>query len=372
MGRGNGRAAVGGEGREPGGAEVGDGEGKTGAGGQVDVGQVRLEAGCHVPAEAAGCGEGRGVGEAAEAEPVTRSDARSVGPGAHGGGCRDGVGGGQERGSGGGAGAAGAGGGYGRRQGGRRQSEAPGLGRFSTELGIPGRSRERMGSLAREPSTSETLKTGAASALASAHTSLDLSRDSMDTPQVRDNILDEDDVAEALAEDFTKDKNTAIMIWLGILIDAVPESMVIGFIVAEGSRNPLVFVVGVFLSNFPEALASAATMKKVGLSIPTIMTLWTSTCVITGLGALFGALIIPESGMTGGFELFVKGMEGLAAGAMLTMIAQVSSLPFPPTLPHLPSPRPPSRAPFPRLLGTRLFLPVSSRRLRVKGIGSRV
>ena len=27
--------------------------------------------------------------------------------------------------------------------------------------------------------------------------------------------------------------------------------------------------------------------------------------------------------MTGGFELFVKGMEGLAAGAMLTMIAQV-------------------------------------------------
>lgn len=42
-----------------------------------------------------------------------------------------------------------------------------------------------------------------------------------------------------------------------------------------------------------------------------------------GLGALFGALIIPESGMTGGFELFVKGMEGLAAGAMLTMIAQV-------------------------------------------------
>jgi hypothetical protein len=29
----------------------------------------------------------------------------------------------------------------------------------------------------------------------------------------------------------------------GILIDAIPESMVIGFIVAEGSRNPLVFVV---------------------------------------------------------------------------------------------------------------------------------
>jgi zinc transporter ZupT len=184
-----------------------------------------------------------------------------------------------------------------------------------------------MGSVHRESSASETLRGGAAAAAASAATSLDLSRGSMEAPMVRDNILDEDDMAEALAEDLSKDKNTAIMIWLGILIDAVPESMVIGFIVAEGSRNPLVFVVGVFLSNFPEALASAATMKKVGLSIPTILSLWTSTCVITGLGALFGALIIPESGVTADFELFVKGMEGLAAGAMLTMIAQVSSPP---------------------------------------------
>ena len=65
--------------------------------------------------------------------------------------------------------------------------------------------------------------------------------------------------------------------------------------------------------------------NQVGLSVVTIMSLWTSTCVITGGGALIGALIVPKSDESGNFELFVKAMEGLAAGAMLTMIAQVRS-----------------------------------------------
>ena len=38
---------------------------------------------------------------------------------------------------------------------------------------------------------------------------------------------------------------------------------------------------------------------------------------------MIGAAIMPEQDDAGQFELFVKGMEGLAAGAMLTMIAQV-------------------------------------------------
>ncbi|EKX42327.1 hypothetical protein GUITHDRAFT_60925, partial [Guillardia theta CCMP2712] len=153
-------------------------------------------------------------------------------------------------------------------------------------------------------------------------TSVEAARASVETPELPNQILEENEMAEAVAEDLSKDKNVALMIWLGILIDAIPESMVIGFIVAEGSRNPLVFVIGVFLSNFPEAMASANTMKHVGLNTVTILLLWTSTCVITGLGAMFGAAIMPSSGLSGDFELFVKAMEGLAAGAMLTMIAQ--------------------------------------------------
>ena len=62
-------------------------------------------------------------------------------------------------------------------------------------------------------------------------------------------------------------------------------------------------------------------MKAAGLSIKRIMTLWLFTFFATGLGALIGAAIMPVD-QSEGFELFVKGMEGFAAGAMLTMIAQ--------------------------------------------------
>ena len=86
-------------------------------------------------------------------------------------------------------------------------------------------------------------------------------------------------------------------------------------------KSPLIFIVGVFLSNFPEAVSSAGTMKAAGLSIKRIMTLWLFTFFATGLGALIGAAIMPVD-QSEGFELFVKGMEGFAAGAMLTMIAQ--------------------------------------------------
>ena len=47
-------------------------------------------------------------------------------------------------------------------------------------------------------------------------------------------------------------KTAAIMIWLGILIDAVPESFVIGILSNGGDASSMLnFVLGVFLANFP-------------------------------------------------------------------------------------------------------------------------
>ena len=53
------------------------------------------------------------------------------------------------------------------------------------------------------------------------------------------------------------------MIWLGILIDGVPESIVMGILVNTGTGSSLLtFVCGVFLANFPEAMSSAGTMAQ--------------------------------------------------------------------------------------------------------------
>jgi zinc transporter ZupT len=49
--------------------------------------------------------------------------------------------------------------------------------------------------------------------------------------------------------------------------------------------------------------------------------MWMSLCLITGVGALIGSVIFPDNPQ-GGLSYLIAGIEGLAAGAMLTMIAE--------------------------------------------------
>lgn len=124
--------------------------------------------------------------------------------------------------------------------------------------------------------------------------------------------------------------HAAVMVWLGILIDAVPESLVIGILMnksaAEGQSSSgaaLPFVMGVFLSNLPESMSSSGSMKAHGMRISTILMMWMTIVVLTAIGAMLGAIIFPPSSIKDpDTKKVVAGVEGLAAGAMLTMIAQ--------------------------------------------------
>lgn len=115
----------------------------------------------------------------------------------------------------------------------------------------------------------------------------------------------------------------AIMIWLGILIDGVPESVVMGILVNTGSSSSLLtFVCGVFLANFPEAMSSAGTMAQYGMKKSLIMVMWGSIAILTGIGAFVGASIFPPgSEEDPAVEKAIAAIEGLCGGAMLCMIA---------------------------------------------------
>lgn len=115
----------------------------------------------------------------------------------------------------------------------------------------------------------------------------------------------------------------ATMIWLGILIDAVPESVVMGILVNTAKQGQLLaFVVGVFLANFPEAMSSAGTMRLHGMRKRVILVMWGSIMLMTGLGAFIGAVIfVPGSTDDPVVEKVIAGIEGLCGGAMLCMIA---------------------------------------------------
>jgi len=124
-------------------------------------------------------------------------------------------------------------------------------------------------------------------------------------------------------------KGAPLAIWLGILIDGIPESFVIGAgllvllqtkvqllgSLSFGDIVPYTLIAGLFLSNFPEALASSANMRLQGWEKQRIFLLWLSLMIITAAGA--GAGFLLADALSHAWLIFA---EGLAAGAMLTMI----------------------------------------------------
>jgi len=109
----------------------------------------------------------------------------------------------------------------------------------------------------------------------------------------------------------------ALAIWLGIALDGIPESLVIGAAMIESGSVSMALIVGVFLANFPEALSSSVGMRRQGYSVSKIVWMWTSLTILTGIGAFIGNATFGNLAPT----TFVL-VEGLAAGAMLAMIAE--------------------------------------------------
>jgi len=107
-----------------------------------------------------------------------------------------------------------------------------------------------------------------------------------------------------------------LAIWLGIFLDGVPESLVIGASLIHAEVG-LSLLAGLFLANYPEALSSSVGMRERGMGWGVILLMWTSLMLFTGLGAAAGNRLFVEAAP--GWHALI---EGLAAGAMLTMIAE--------------------------------------------------
>lgn len=125
-------------------------------------------------------------------------------------------------------------------------------------------------------------------------------------------------------------KGAPLAIWLGILLDGIPESFVIGagflgILTAKMAYStptfvqviPYTFIAALILSNFPEAMSSSIGMKNQGWKATKILLLWISLMIMTAIGSVIGYSIGSKVDHT-----IVIGIEGVAAGAMLTMIAQ--------------------------------------------------
>ena len=120
------------------------------------------------------------------------------------------------------------------------------------------------------------------------------------------------DIKEAVSEH----GGAPLAIWLGILLDGIPESLVIGSSMIHHSIS-FSLIAGLFLSNYPESLSSSVGMREQGNSFLKVFLMWTSIMIITGIGAFLGNIFFDGAP---GFLFAI--VEGVAAGAMLTMIAE--------------------------------------------------
>jgi zinc transporter, ZIP family len=108
----------------------------------------------------------------------------------------------------------------------------------------------------------------------------------------------------------------ALAIVLGIVLDGIPESAVIGLTLLEGGGVSVAMIVAVFLSNLPEAIAATTGLAKSGWSRQRIFGLWGLVVLVSGLSALIGYVLF--DGASPRALAFVLAYAG---GAILTMLA---------------------------------------------------
>lgn len=111
-------------------------------------------------------------------------------------------------------------------------------------------------------------------------------------------------------------EGSGLAIVLGIVLDGIPESVVLGLTVLQAGTVSVALLIAVFLSNLPEAVAATSGLVQSGWRQVHVLGLWVLMMAVSGIAALAGyALFDAASPSTIAFML------AFAGGAVLTMLA---------------------------------------------------
>ena len=103
---------------------------------------------------------------------------------------------------------------------------------------------------------------------------------------------------------------------LGIVLDGIPESVVIGLGLIGGGGVSAAVIAAVFLSNLPEALAATTGLAAGGWAARKILGLWVTVALVSGVASLLGFAVFDSAGAD-----VVAFTLAFAGGAILTMLA---------------------------------------------------
>lgn len=122
----------------------------------------------------------------------------------------------------------------------------------------------------------------------------------------------------------TTGAGVALSMWLGVVLDGIPEALMMGLMTNSGNIT-VNFIVAIFVANFPEAFSAAGLLREIGMSRVKIVMMWTSVFVGTGMLAFLGSWAMPGKGVNSTLEMVqpiaTSILEGLTGGAMFAMIS---------------------------------------------------
>ncbi len=105
-------------------------------------------------------------------------------------------------------------------------------------------------------------------------------------------------------------------IFIGTLLDNIPESLILGIGLASGEGVNVAFLAAVFISNLPEGVAGTLNLEASAYQRRRIFWMWLVLVGVSAISAGIGYFVVSQRPDLNGIYA-----QAFAAGAMLTMLA---------------------------------------------------
>ncbi|WP_138420355.1 ZIP family metal transporter [Aquibacillus sediminis] len=113
----------------------------------------------------------------------------------------------------------------------------------------------------------------------------------------------------------SSESTSGLGIFIGTVMDTLPESAMIGMSLIGGESVSLALVISIFISNLPEGISSTVGLQDSGYSKKKIIILWAFVVFFSALSSWGGVLLESAS------DSIKAIMSSFAGGAIISMIA---------------------------------------------------
>lgn len=107
-----------------------------------------------------------------------------------------------------------------------------------------------------------------------------------------------------------------LAIFLGTIMDAIPESAMIGVSFTNSQMVSWSLVIAIFISNFPEGLSSTVGLQKDGYSKSKIIVMWVAVLIFSAVSSFVGYTVLGDA--SEGIKSLITAFAG---GGIIAMVA---------------------------------------------------